>query len=311
MRNEIVLFVDNDKEIEVQVNPEQETVWLTRNQIAELFDRDVKTIGKHINNALKEELDSSTVAKFATVHKEGDREVERYIEHYNLDMIISIGYRVKSTRGVAFRRWANNVLKQYLLDGYAVNQKRLDALNKTIELQSKMISSALELNDEEVLKAVNYYTKALEMLDDYDHQSLKKPKGTDDIYKITYGDVRNIIKHLGYDTAVFGVEKEVGKVEGILAAVYQHVFGKEVYPSLEEKASNLLYFMIKDHPFADGCKRIAASVFLEFLVRNNILYKEGSKRISDAALVAITLMIAESNPKEKETMIALVMNFLV
>lgn len=315
MRNEIVLFVDNDKEIEVQVNPEQETVWLTRNQIAELFDRDVKTIGKHINNALKEELERDVVvAKFATTTKHGAIEGKTQthsVEHYNLDMIISVGYRVKSTRGVAFRKWANNVLKKYLLDGYAVNQKRLNALNKTIELQSKMISSALELNGEDVLKAVNYYTKALEMLDDYDHQSLEKPKGSDDIYKITYEDVRNIIEHLGFNTAVFGVEKEEGKVEGILAAVYQNVFGKEVYPSLEEKASNLLYFMIKDHPFADGCKRIAASVFLEFLARNNILYKESNKRISDAALVAITLMIAESNPKEKEAMIALVMNFLI
>lgn len=311
VKNDIVLFIDNDKEIEVQVNPEQETVWLTRNQMADLFERDVKTIGKHINNALKEELDFSTVAKFATVQNEGYREVKRNIEHYNLDMIISVGYRVKSNRGIAFRKWANNVLKQYLIEGYAVNQKRLNALNKTIELQSKMLSSTLELDNKEVLKAVNHYTNALEMLDDYDHQSLNKPKGTDDIYKITYEDVRNIIHHLGFDTAVFGIEKEPGKVEGILAAVYQNVFGKEVYPSLEEKASNLLYFMVKDHPFADGCKRIAASVFLEFLARNDILYKDGDKRISDAALVAITLMIAESNPQEKELMVALVMNFLL
>lgn len=315
MKNDIVLFIDNDKEIEVQVNPEQETVWLTRNQIAELFDRDVKTIGKHINNALREELERDVVvAKFASTTKHGAMEGKtqtHMVEHYNLDMIISVGYRVKSNRGVAFRKWANNVLKQYLIEGYAVNQKRLNALNKTIELQSKMLSSTLELDNKEVLKAVNHYTNALEMLDDYDHQSLNKPKGTDDIYKITYEDVRNIIHHLGFDTAVFGVEKEPGKVEGILAAVYQNVFGKEVYPSLEEKASNLLYFMVKDHPFADGCKRIAASVFLEFLARNDILYKDGDKRISDAALVAITLMIAESNPQEKELMVALVMNFLL
>ena len=309
-KNEIIVFSKDGIELEVQISPEQETVWLTRNQMAELFERDVKTIGKHINNALKEELDSSTVAKFATVQNEGGREIKRKIEHYNLDMIISVGYRVKSSRGVEFRKWANKILKDYLLQGYAVNQKRLNALNKTIELQSKIISSTLELESDEVIKAVNQYTNALEMLDDYDHQVLKKPDGKPDTYVITYEDVRNIINHLGFDTAVFGVEKENGKVEGILAAVYQNVFGEEVYPTLEEKAANLLYFMIKDHPFADGCKRIAASLFLEFLARNKILYKDGNKRISDAALVAITLMIAESDPKEKEIMVTLVMNFL-
>ena len=306
MKNDIVLFIDNDKEIEVQVNPEQETVWLTQKQIGVLYDVKQATISEHINNILSSgELDETSIG-FSDKSSGG-----RKPKIYNLDMILSIGYRVNSKKGIFFRKWANNVLKQYMLEGYAVNQKRLNALNKTIELQSKMLSSTLELDNKEVLKAVNHYTNALEMLDDYDHQSLNKPKGTDDIYKITYEDVKNIIHHLGFDTAVFGVEKEPGKVEGILAAVYQNVFGKEVYPSLEEKASNLLYFMVKDHPFADGCKRIAASVFLEFLARNDILYKDGYKRISDAALVAITLMIAESNPQEKELMVALVMNFLL
>ena len=306
MKNDIVLFIDNDKEIEVQVNPEQETVWLTQKQIGVLYDVKQATISEHINNILSSgELDETSIG-FSDKSSGG-----RKPKIYNLDMILSIGYRVNSKKGIFFRKWANNVLKQYMLEGYAVNQKRLNALNKTIELQSKMLSSTLELDNKEVLKAVNHYTNALEMLDDYDHQSLNKPKGTDDIYKITYEDVKNIIHHLGFDTAVFGVEKEPGKVEGILAAVYQNVFGKEVYPSLEEKASNLLYFMVKDHPFADGCKRIAASVFLEFLARNDILYKDGDKRISDAALVEITLMIAESNPQEKELMVALVMNFLL
>ncbi len=310
--NEIVLFETEDKEVRLDVAVDGENVWLNRQQMAELFGRDVKTIGKHINNALKEELDNSTVAKFATVQLEGDREVERSIEHYSLDMIISVGYRVKSSRGVEFRRWANNVLKQYIMKGYAINEKRLAALNKTVEIQSKIIANTLEIEEAEVLRAVKLYTDALVLLDQYDHQSLSKPEGNKPIYRITYEDCRNMINHMedSFSSDVFGVEKEAGKVEGILAAVYQDVFGGEVYPSLEEKAANLLYFMIKDHPFADGCKRIAASLFLEFLDKNDALIRDGQKVISDGALVAITLMIAESNPEEKDIMTTLVMNLL-
>ena len=310
--NEIVLFETEDKEIKLNVTVVQDTVWLNRNQMAELFDRDVKTIGKHINNALKEELDVSTVAKFAIVQNEGGRDVERDIDHYNLEMIISVGYRVKSQRGIEFRRWANKVLKDYIIKGYAINDKRLEALQKTVEIQSKMISSILELDGEDVLKAVTQYTKALTLLDQYDHQSLEKPDGESPVYRITYADCRKMIDSMEdtFKSDVFGVEKEVGKVEGIIAAVYQSVFGGDVYPSLEEKAANLLYFMIKDHPFADGCKRIAASLFLEFLNRNNALFKDGEKVISDSALVAITLMIAESDPKEKDIMTTLVMNLI-
>ncbi|SFL29488.1 Fic/DOC family protein [Lachnospiraceae bacterium KH1T2] len=310
--NEIVLFETDDKEIKLSVSVEQDTVWLNRNQMAELFDRDVKTIGKHINNALKEELDNSTVAKFATVQNEGSREVERNIEFYNLDMIISVGYRVKSKRGVEFRRWANSVLKDYILKGYAVNIKRLEALEKTVEIQSKMLSSVLEIDGSEVLQAVNQYTQALTLLDQYDHQSLEKTEGNEPIYRITYEECRKMVDSMedSFKSDVFGVEKEVGKVEGIIAAVYQSVFGGDVYPSLEEKAANLLYFMIKDHPYADGCKRIAASLFLEFLNKNNVLFKDGKKVISDGALVALTLMIAESRPDEKDIMTALVMNII-
>ena len=312
MKNEIVLFETKDQEVKLSVPVDKGNVWLNRQQMAELFDRDVKTIGKHINNALKEELDNSTVAKFATVQLEGDREVERTIEHYSLDMIISVGYRVKSKRGIEFRRWANDVLKQYIMKGYAINEKRLAALNKTVEIQSKIIANTLELEEAEVLRAVNLYTDALVLLDQYDHQSLKKPNGNKPVYRITYEDCRNMINHMedSFSSDVFGVEKETGKVEGILAAVYQDVFGGEVYPSLEEKAANLLYFMIKDHPFADGCKRIAASLFLEFLDKNEALIRDGQKVISDGALVAITLMIAESNPEEKDIMTTLVMNLL-
>ena len=305
MGNELILFETADKEIKLTVPVENNTVWLNRKQLAELFGRDVKTIGKHINNALKEELDNSVVANFATTASDGK---VYQTEHYNLDMIISVGYRVKSNRGVEFRQWANGVLKQYIMQGYAINEKRLAALQRTVDIQTKMLASTLEVDEAELLKAVNLYTNALMLLDQYDHQSIIKPTGNKAIYRITYEDCRKMEDSFHSD--VFGVEKEKGKVEGILAAVYQSAFGKDAYPSLEEKAANLLYFMIKDHPYADGCKRIAASLFLEFLVRNNVLYEKGQKRISDGALVAITLMIAESDPKEKDIMVNLVMNLL-
>lgn len=309
MKNELILFETADGEIKLNVSVNDNTVWLNRNQLAELFERDVKTIGKHINNALKEELDNSVVANFATTASDGKI---YQVEHYNLDMIISVGYRVKSYRGVEFRRWANKVLKQYIIQGYAVNEKRLEALKRTVTIQNKMLASTLEVEENDVLKAVNLYTDALMLLDQYDHQSLNKPEGNKSIYRITYEECRKMVDAMEdtFHSDVFGVEKEKGKVEGILAAVYQNVFGGDVYPSLEEKAANLLYFMIKDHPYTDGCKRIAASLFLEFLNKNNFLYKDGEKRISDGAIVAITLMIAESNPSEKDIMVNLVMNLL-
>ena len=307
MKTEIVLFTDGDKNIEVQVSPDKETVWLTQKQMEELFDVKHATISEHINNILSAgELDETSVG-FSDKSSGG-----RKPKIYNLDMILSVGYRVNSQRGIAFRRWANDVLKQYIMKGYAINEKRLAALSKTVEIQSKIIADTLELEEAEVLRAVNLYTEALVLLDQYDHQSLKKPNGNKPVYRITYEDCRNMINHMedSFSSDVFGVEKETGKVEGILAAVYQDVFGGEVYPSLEEKAANLLYFMIKDHPFADGCKRIAASLFLEFLDKNEALIRDGQKVISDGALVAITLMIAESNPEEKDIMTTLVMNLL-
>ncbi len=307
MKTEIVLFTDGDKNIEVQVSPDKETVWLTQKQMEELFDVKHATISEHINNILSAgELDETSVG-FSDKSSGG-----RKPKIYNLDMILSVGYRVNSQRGIAFRRWANNVLKQYIMKGYAINEKRLAALNKTVEIQSKIIANTLEIEEAEVLRAVNLYTDALVLLDQYDHQSLKKPNGNKPVYRITYEDCRNMINHMedSFSSDVFGVEKETGKVEGILAAVYQDVFGGEVYPSLEEKAANFLYFMIKDHPFADGCKRIAASLFLEFLDKNEALIRDGQKVISDGALVAITLMIAESNPEEKDIMTTLVMNLL-
>ena len=312
MNNEIIKFVNGDLQLDVTVSQDNETVWLNRNQLAQLFDRDVKTIGKHINNALKEELDNSTVAKFATVQTEGNRKIQRSIEYYNLDMIISVGYRVKSQNGVIFRKWATSILKDYMMKGYAINEKRIEVLNKTVSIQSRMLASTLGIEEKEVLNVIEAYSNALSLLDDYDHGCISKPKGKDSTYQLTYEECRNLIDSMKYGgfSDVFGVEKEPGKLNGIIAAVYQNVFGQEIYPSIEEKAANLLYFLVKDHPFVDGCKRIGASIFLEFLNKNQHLIVDGKQVISNSALVAITLMIAESRPEEKETMVKLVMNFL-
>lgn len=306
--NEIILFETHDQEVKLSVSLENETVWLSSNQMALLFDRDEKTVRKHVNNVFKEnELDKENNTQKMRVDG-----VKQKVPFYSLDVIISVGYRVKSQRGTEFRQWANKVLKQYILNGYVINEKRLLALNKTVEIQSKIIANALEVEESEILRAVNLYTDALLLLDQYDHQALSKPSGRKSLYRMTYSDCRTIINQLedSFSSDVFGVEKEAGKLEGILAAVYQDVFGGEVYPSLEEKAANLLYFLIKDHPFIDGCKRIAASIFLEFLGRNDALFRNEEKVISDGALVAITLMIAESKPEEKDIMTTLVMNLL-
>lgn len=313
MDSEIILFEANDKSVSIPVKVDSETVWLNRNQMSELFGRDVKTIGKHINNALKEELEVSTVAKFAIVQNEGSRQVRRDVEYYNLDVIISVGYRVKSQRGVEFRQWANKVLKQYILQGYALNEKRLEYLNKTVEIESKIIAHMAEIDTDEMLSVVNGYTNALDLLDDYDHQCVRKPEGSHTFTRLEAAECFKIIEGMkfGSSSSLFGTEKESGKLEGILSAVYQSVFGEEVYPSLEEKAANLLYLLVKDHPFNDGCKRIAATLFLTFLQKNGALKRaDGRPAISNGTLVAITLLIAESKPEEKPIMISVVMNIL-
>ena len=309
MATEIMIFETKDNEIKLTVPVENETVWLTQAQMTELFQVDRTVITRHVNNVFKE----NELIRESNVQKMHIPNSDRPVQFYSLEVIISVGYRVKSNRGVEFRQWANSVLKQYIMQGYAINEKRLAALQRTVDIQTKMLASTLEVDEAELLKAVNLYTNALMLLDQYDHQSLKKPTGNKPIYRITYEDCRNMVNAMedSFHSDVFGVEKEKGKVEGILAAVYQSAFGEDAYPSLEEKAANLLYFMIKDHPYADGCKRIAASLFLEFLARNNILYKADQKRVSDGALVAITLMIAESDPKEKDIMVNLVMTLLI
>lgn len=309
--NEIVLFETEDRAITLFVPVEQETVWLTQAQMTELFDTSKQNISLHINNCFKEGelLKDSVVKDFLTTASDGKNYKTKY---YNLDVVISVGYRVKSKRGVEFRRWANSVLKKYIIDGYAINEKRLQALEKTVVIQTRMIADALNVEEAEVLRAVNEYTDALLLLDKYDHQALEKPNGSVPVYRITYEDCKEMVGKMknSFETDVFGVEKEAGKVAGIIAAVYQSVLGEDAYPSIEEKAANLLYFMIKDHPYADGCKRIAASLFLEFLDRNNALFNSGVKRLSDGTLVAITLMIAESKPDEKDVMVKMVMNLL-
>ena len=312
-KNEIILF--ENQGVKLEVNLKDDTVWLNREQLAKFFEKEVKTIGKHINNALKDELHGiPTVAKFATVQKEGDRNVTRNIEYYNLDMIVSIGYRVKSNKGIIFRRWANKVLKDYMLKGYAVNQRRLEYLEKTIKLIdiANRIDDRLENDDaKEILKVIGEYSRALDMLDEYDHKTLKKPDGNVDTRVITYDDCMTIINSLKYkeESELFGVERDKG-LKAIIGNVYQSFDGQDIYSTIEEKAANLLYLVVKNHVFIDGNKRIAATLFIYFLKFYNILYNANGKIIDNHTLTALTLLVAESNPKEKEVMIDLIMNFL-
>ena len=305
---EEINFREGEFELSVRVEPQADTVWLNRQQKAQLFDRDIKTIGKHIQSALREELDDSVVAKFATVRLEGTSEVERQVEYYNLDMIISVGYRVKSARGVQFRRWATNVLRQYLMQGYVCQQKRLQDLSTTIRVMKRVEN---KLDSAQILEVVQQYTRSLDLLDDYDHQRLQKPQGDTHAYVLTYEECRKLIDSMRYgaESSVFGNEKD-DSFKGSLGNIYQSFAGKDVYPSAQEKAANLLYLVTKNHAFSDGNKRIAAAVFLYFLERNGLLFRDGEKVIADHTLVAMVVMIAESKPEEKETMVKLVMNFL-
>lgn len=318
MQNELVLFETRDKSVSIPVKVDNETVWLSQSEMASLFSTTKQNISLHINNCFKEgELNKEVVVKnFLTTTPHGaiaGKTQTRNTQYYNLDVIISVGYRVKSQRGVEFRQWANNVLRQYILQGYAVNQKRLDYLNKTVEIESKIIAHLVDVDAEEMFSVINGYTQALNLLDDYDHQCVSKPEGNKTCIKLELAECFDIIGKMkfGNKSTLFGTEKEEGKLDAILSAVYQTAFGQDVYPSLEEKASNLLYFLVKDHPFNDGCKRIAAALFLTFLQKNGILRKvDGRQTISNGTLVAITLLIAESRPEEKPIMISVLMNIL-
>ena len=305
MKTEVTLFSYENIELQVPITPERETVWLTQEQMSTLFDTARSSIAYHIGNIFKEgELDKDTsVEKF-------DRSVSaasRPPLYYNLDVIISVGYRVKSKRGIAFRKWANSVLKQYILQGYAVNEKRLQQLGSVLQLMRRTEN---ELDAKQILSVVESYSMALNLLDEYDHQTMKRPGGKETVYVLTYDECRALIESMQFsaESDLFGVEKD-DSFKGSIGNIYQSFAGQEVYPTLEEKAANLLYLVTKNHSFFDGNKRIAAATFLYFLDKNGILfYEDGTKTLDDHTLVALTIMIAESRPEEKEMMISVIMN---
>jgi prophage maintenance system killer protein len=313
MKNEIILF--ENENVKLEVNMQDETVWLTQAQMAELFENDRKTITRHIQNIYKEgELEDKSVCSFFE-HTANDGKNYK-TQFYNLDMIISIGYRVNSKKGTQFRIWANKILKEYLLKGYVENKRRLEYLEKTI----KLIDIATRIDDEvgkeqgiELLKVIKDYTYSLDLLDNYDYKEVKKPSGTiikDKILK--YEDCINVINNMKFKekSNLFGMERDNG-LQSIINNVYQSFGEQDVYKSVEEKGANLLYLIIKNHVFTDGNKRIGATIFLYFLDFYGLLYKNGNKTFAPETLVATTLLIAESNPKEKDVIIDLVMNFIV
>jgi len=305
--NEIIIF--ENQNVKLEVNMQDETVWLTQAQMAELFGRDIGVISRHISKIFKEELDENS-----NLQKMQIPNSDKLVSFYSLDVIISVGYRVKSQNGIIFRRWANKILKDYLLKGYAINQKRLDYLEKTVKLIdiANRIDERLEANDaKEILKVIGSYSKALDLLDEYDHRTLKKPKGNIDSKQVKYDDCLEVITKLkfGVNSNLFAVERDKG-LESIIGNIYQTFAGNDIYKSVEEKAANFLYLIVKNHVFVDGNKRIAATLFIYFLNFYNILYKDNKQVIDNNTLTALTLLIAESNPKEKNIIIDLVMNFL-
>jgi prophage maintenance system killer protein len=324
-KGEIVLYKTPEGDTQIDVKLEEDTVWLTPNQMAHLFNKARPTVLEHIKNTYIEgELPrESTCRKFRQVQKEGKRIVNRGIEHYNLDVIISVGYRVKSKRGTQFRIWANKVLKDYLIKGYALNEKRLKdhteilkELEKTLDIFSK-VTESYQLKQDEfagIIQVVKDYTYALDTLDNYDRKTLIiSSTNKKEIFQIDYESSRKVIRKMKEQfggSTLFGKEKDKS-FKGTVGTIYQTFGKKELYPSVEEKAAHLLYFTIKNHSFVDGNKRIAAALFLWFLQMNNYLYsKDGRKRIPDNALVALCLLIAESNPKEKDVIVKVVINLI-
>ena len=300
-RNELVIFESEDRAISLDVAMQDETVWLTQAQMVELFERSQPVISRHIQNVFQEEVDEKSNMHFLHIPNS-----DRPTAFYSLDVIISVGYRVKSKRGVEFRKWANRVLKDYIMKGYAVNHNRINQLGEVIQIMKRVEN---KLDAKQVLSVIESYNLALDLLDDYDHQSVEKPKGTKAVYVLSYEECKGVIYSMkfAHDSTLFGNEKD-DSFRSSIGAIYQTFGGQEVYPSLEEKAANLLYFLTKNHSFSDGNKRIAATLFLYFLDRNHALLCDGQKRIDDYALAALTIMIAESKPEEKEMMVKLVMN---
>lgn len=321
--NQIVIYQSEDGQTQVDVRLENETVWLTQAQMVDLFQTTKQNVSLHVGNVFKEgELEEkSTVKEYLTVQKEGERKVSRKVKYYNLDVIISVGYRVKSKRGTAFRIWANNVLKQYLINGYAVNERmrkeQIGELRQLVGMLGRTIQNQPLLSNDEtdaLFKVVTDYTYALDTLDNYDYGRLTINKTTEEEpFHATYDNAMEAIKGLRDKfggSALFGNEKD-GSFKSSIGQIYQTFGGEELYPSVEEKAAMLLYLVTKNHSFSDGNKRIAATLFLWFLNGNHILYHpDGSKRIADSTLVALTLMIAESRTEEKDVMVKVVVNLI-
>lgn len=310
-KNEIVLFESRDGAVTLPVPVRDESVWLTRMQMADLFDVTPQNITIHLKKVYAAgELEREATSKdFLRVQTEGGRQITRSVNCYNLDAIISVGYRVNSTRATQFRIWATRILKDYIVRGYAINRERMRQLGQTVEVMKRVANS---LDTTQVLDVVQTYSAALDLLDGYDHQTIEKPKARGRSVELTYEECRRFIDSMKFaaDSPLFGNEKD-GSFKSALGAVYQSFGGKDLYPSSQEKAANLLYLVTKNHGFSDGNKRIAAGLFLYFLKRNKLLLrKDGTKRIADHTLVALTVMIAESKPQEKELMVNLVMTFL-
>ena len=321
--NKIIIYQTEDGQTQIDVRLENETVWLTQSQMAELFQTDRTSIVRHINNIYKvEELDrESTCAKIAQVQIEGKRNVKRNIPYFNLDMIISVGYRVNSKRGVKFRQWANNVLKQYLVKGYAVNERirkeQISELRQLVVMLGRTIQNQPLLSNDEtnaLFEVVTDYSYALDTLDNYDYERLTIDKTTkQEPFHATYEKAMEAINGLREKfggSTLFGNEKD-DSFKSSIGQIYQTFGGQELYPSVEEKAAMLLYLVTKNHSFSDGNKRIAATLFLWFLNNNHILYRpDGTKRLADNTLVALTLMIAESKTEEKDVMVKVVVNLI-
>jgi len=323
---EIVIYKSKDGP-KLEVRLEEETVWLTLNQIASLFDVQKAAISKHIKNIFKSgELDpDSTVSKMETVQIEGNRRIRRILTYFNLDMIISVGYRVNSKRATQFRIWATKTLKEHLVKGYTVNEKRLlqaqshlKELHETISfLQDKSKNELLAGQEQEILNLLTNYSKTLSLLEQYDKEKLSLIKKSKDSFVLKYEDAINIISKVKKEliakkeaSDLFGQENS-NRFKAILGSIYQTFDKKELYPSLEEKAAHLLYFIIKDHPFVDGNKRIASFLFVYFLDKNNFLYrKSGEKKINDNALTTLALLIAISDPKDKDRIIKIITNLI-
>jgi len=321
--DKVVIYQSADGQASLDVRLEQETVWLSQKQMAELLDKDTDTIGLHIRNIYKEgELEpDATTEESSVVQNEGNRKVRRKLKFYNLDVIISVGYRVKSQRGTQFRQWATRVLREHLVQGYTINQQRLEEqsqklaeMQQAVELLSRTLEQQQLVNDlgKDVLKVIADYAYALDLLDRYDHGtlSIEKTSGTTD-FVLDYKSANEIVLSMkGNFDGLFGIEKDQG-FKSAIGTIYQTFDGKELYPSAEEKAANLLYFIVKNHAFSDGNKRIAAALFIYFLNSNNILYRaDGSKRLADNTLVALTLLIAGSKPEEKDTIVKVVVNLI-